>query len=139
MAAIRDRDTKPELIVRRLLHAAGFRFRLHGKDLPGKPDLTLRKWNAVIEVHGCFFHAHDCHLCKKMPSRNAEFWSAKLAGNRERDRRNAKAVADLGIRRMVVWQCALTGKTRLNPDELAARITDWLAGSDNTGEVRGTD
>ena len=139
MAAIRDRDTKPEMLVRRLLHAAGLRFRLHRKDLPGKPDLTLRKWNAVIEVHGCFFHAHDCHLCKKLPAANAEFWNKKLAANAERDRRNAKAIAGLGIRRLVVWQCALTGKTRLNPDKLTARITGWLAGSDTTGEVRGSD
>jgi DNA mismatch endonuclease (patch repair protein) len=139
MAAIRSRDTKPEMIVRRLLHAAGLRYRLHRKDLPGKPDLTLKKWNAVIEVQGCFFHAHDCHLCKKLPAANAEFWSAKLAGNVERDRRNAGAIAGLGIRRLVVWQCALTGKTRLGPNDLSAQLVSWLSGSDLTGEIRGTD
>ena len=138
MAAIRDRNTKPERIVRRLLHAAGFRFRLHRKDLPGKPDLTLTKWNAVIEVHGCFFHAHDCHLFKP-PSNNAGFWADKLGGNVERDRRNARAIAELGMRRLVVWQCAITGKTRLDPDNLSARITGWLAGSELTGEIRGSD
>lgn len=139
MSAIRGRDTKPELIVRRLLHAAGFRFRLHRKDLPGKPDLTLKKWNAVIEVQGCFFHAHDCHLCKKLPSANAEFWSAKLAGNIERDRRNADAISALGLRRLVIWQCALTGRTRLGEDDLKAGIAGWLTGQDTAGEIRGAD
>lgn len=139
MAAIKGRNTKPEIIIRRLLHVAGFRFRLHRKDLPGKPDLTLRKWNAVIEVHGCFFHAHDCHLYKKSPSRNAEFWATKLAGNVERDRRNADATEALGIRRLVVWQCALTGKTKLGREDLLELIAGWLTGSDKVGEVRGTD
>lgn len=136
MAAIRGRNTRPEMIVRQLLHAAGFRYRLHSKDLPGRPDLSLPKWNAVIEVHGCFFHAHDCHLFKS-PSDNAEFWTNKLAGNVERDSRNARATADLGIRRLVVWQCALTGKTRLEPNELVSRIAAWMRGSEFTGEVRG--
>lgn len=139
MAAIRSRNTRPELIVRRLLHAAGFRYRLHRKDLPGKPDLTLKRWNAVIEVQGCFFHAHDCHLCKKLPSANAEFWSAKLAGNVERDKRNADAIGALGLRRLVIWQCALTGKTRLDPDDLTIRIVGWLTGQDTAGEIRGAD
>lgn len=139
MAAIKGRDTKPEIIVRRLLHAAGFRFRLHRKDLPGRPDLTLKKWNAVIEVHGCFFHAHNCHMCKTPPLRNAEFWAAKLAGNAVRDRRNADATEALGIRRLVVWQCALTGKTRLSREDLLGQIAGWLTGPDKTGEVRGTD
>lgn len=138
MAAIKGRDTKPEMIVRRLLHAAGFRFRLHRRDLPGKPDLTLKKWNAVIEVHGCFFHAHDCHMFKKRPSRNAEFWATKLTSNVERDRRNADATQALGIRRLVVWQCALTGKTKLDRKDLLRRIGGWLRGCEKTGEVRGT-
>jgi len=138
MAAIRAKDTKPELIIRRLLHAAGFRFRLHRKDLPGKPDLTLKKWNAVIEVQGCFWHFHDCHLFKH-PSDNAEFWSDKHRANVGRDRGNAQALAELGWRRLVVWECALKGRTKLDRDELAARIIGWLAGAENSGEVRGSD
>lgn len=139
MAAIRSTNTRPELIVRRLLHAAGFRYGLHRRNLPGKPDLTLPKWNALIEVHGCFFHAHDCHLVKKPPSENAQFWEQKLSGNAERDRRNAEAVATLGWRRLVIWQCAITGRTRLDTDDLRSRISDWLRGSDTTGEIRGSD
>lgn len=139
MAAIRSSNTKPELIVRKLLHATGFRYRLHRRDLPGKPDLTLAKWNALIEVHGCFFHAHDCHFVKKRPAENAGFWEKKLSGNAERDRRNAEAVAALGWRRLVIWQCAITGKTRLDPVELITRISGWLCGTDNIGEIRGSD
>lgn len=138
MAAIRSANTRPELIVRRLLHAAGFRYRLHRRDLPGKPDLTLAKWNTVIEVHGCFFHAHDCHLVRKRPADNSEFWEQKLGGNAERDRRNAEAVAALGWRRLVIWQCAITGRKRLDPGELRSRISDWLRGTDNSGEIRGS-
>lgn len=139
MAAIRSANTKPEMVVRKLLHAAGFRYRLHRKDLPGKPDLTLAKWRAVIEVHGCFFHAHDCHLVPNRPADNAEFWKKKLGANVERDRRNAAAVAALGLRRLIVWQCAITGKNRLNPDDLLSRISEWLVGSARRGEIRGSD
>jgi DNA mismatch endonuclease (patch repair protein) len=136
MAAIGPRNTKPELIVRRLLHDTGFRYRLHRKDLPGRPDLYLPKWKAVLEVQGCFWHAHDCHLFKQ-PHDNSEFWSAKLTSNRERDARNASAVADLGLRRLVVWQCAVTGRTRLPPDQLRRRMVDWLRGTDRDGEITG--
>ena len=139
MAAIRSANTKPEMIVRRLLHGAGYRYRLHCREIPGKPDLTLKKWNALIEVHGCFFHAHNCHFIKRPPSDNAEFWVKKLGDNVARDQRNAKRVAALGWRRLIVWQCALTGRTRLDRDELLRRIGDWLRGSDSTGEICGSD
>jgi DNA mismatch endonuclease (patch repair protein) len=136
MAAIRHRDTKPEMIVRRLLHAAGFRYRLHRKDLPGTPDLTLKKWNAVIEVQGCFWHAHNCHLFRR-PADNADFWSEKLGKNVGRDIRNAKAIAELGMRRLIVWECALKGPTKLEPQTLKTRITDWIIGSEPMGEIQG--
>lgn len=139
MAAIRSANTRPEIIVRKLLHAAGFRYRLHRKDLPGKPDLTLAKWNALIEVHGCFFHAHDCHLVRNPPAENAEFWEKKLSGNAERDRRNAEAAEALGWRRLIIWQCAITGRTKLDPNDLRSRVSEWLRGRDTTAEIRGND
>jgi DNA mismatch endonuclease (patch repair protein) len=139
MAAIRSADTQPEMIVRRLLHRAGFRYRLHRKDLPGKPDLTLKKWKAVIQVHGCFFHAHGCHMVRRPPSDNAEFWTEKLSGNAARDLRNAEAIAVLGWRQLVVWQCAITGKSRLARTDLLDIIADWLWGTDISGEIRGSD
>jgi DNA mismatch endonuclease (patch repair protein) len=139
MAAIRSANTEPELIVRRLLHRAGYRYRVHRKDLPGTPDLTLPKWNALIEVHGCFFHAHDCHLVKRRPADNAAFWEKKLTANVSRDRRNAEAAATLGWRRLVIWQCAITGRTRLDLDDLLSHIAEWLRGTDRSGEIRGSD
>ena len=139
MAAIRSRNTKPEMIVRRMLHGAGYRYRLHRRDLPGKPDITLTKWNAVIEVHGCFFHAHDCHLVRKRPAENAEFWEQKLSANVARDRRNADNVAAIGWRRLVIWQCAISGKDRLGQDHLLDRIEAWLKSPDTVGEICGTD
>jgi DNA mismatch endonuclease (patch repair protein) len=139
MAAIRSANTEPELIVRKLLHRAGHRYGLHRKDLPGTPDLTLPKWNALIEVHGCFFHAHDCHLVKRRPADNAEFWEKKFAANASRDRRNADAAAALGWRRLVIWQCAITGRTRLDRDDLLSRIAEWLRGTDRTSEICGSD
>ena len=139
MAAIRSANTKPELIVRKLLHGAGYRYRLHRRDLPGTPDLTLRKWNALIEVHGCFFHAHDCHLVKRRPVDNAVFWERKLTANADRELRNAQVSARLGWRRLVIWQCAITGKSRLSSNDLLSHISDWLSGTATSGEIRGNE
>lgn len=136
MAAIRAKNTKPELIVRRLLHGAGFRYRLHRGDLPGKPDLSLPKWNAVIEVQGCFWHAHDCHLFR-VPKENRAFWRQKLEENVVRDRRNAEALHSLGFRRMIVWECALKGRHRLDPALLKDLIVCWLQSGKPTMEIAG--
>lgn len=139
MAAIRSKHTKPELLVRKLLHRAGFRYRLHQKKLPGTPDLAFRKWKAVIEVHGCFFHSHDCHFFRQPAGDSAAFWKEKLLVNAERDLRNAAATASLGWRRLIVWQCAVTGKTRLEQADLVKRVGEWLMGSESTGEIRGAE
>jgi DNA mismatch endonuclease, patch repair protein len=136
MAAIRHRNTKPEMIVRRMLHRAGFRFRLHRRDLPGTPDLTLKKWNAVIEVQGCFWHAHDCHLFKR-PKDNAEFWSEKHGQNFNRDQQNADAIAALGMRRLVIWECALRGRTGLDQTTIQNRVVNWITGTESRGEISG--
>ncbi len=124
MAGVRTVGTKPERIVARALFAAGFRYRLTVKALPGKPDLVLPKCHAVILVHGCFWHGHDCRLFKWPKSREA-FWRAKIGGNQERDRRQRAELAALGWRVCVVWECA----TR-DPHEVLrahiARITGWL-------------
>lgn len=136
MAAVRHKDTKPEMIVRRLLHRAGLRYRLHRRDLPGTPDLTLAKWNAVIEVQGCFWHAHDCHLFKK-PKENSDFWSEKHRVNRDRDRRNAAALEALGMRRLIVWECALRGTAKLDEEALSSEILEWLTGEQTAGEISG--
>lgn len=105
MAAIRGKDTKPELIVRSIAHRLGFRFRLHATDLPGKPDLVFRSRHAVVFVHGCYWHAHTCKRGRSTPATNAAFWRTKRSVNRARDRRARAALRRAGWRVLIVWEC----------------------------------
>lgn len=105
MSRIRGKDTKPELIVRSLVHQMGFRFRLHRKDLPGKPDLVLPKYQKVIFVHGCFWHLHRCRYGKVTPKTNSEFWQNKRQGNVDRDRRQRLKLKKSGWSVLTVWEC----------------------------------
>jgi DNA mismatch endonuclease (patch repair protein) len=136
MAGIRGADTKPELMIRKGLHAAGYRYRLHGKGLPGRPDIVLRKYNALVFVHGCFWHGHDCHLFK-WPKSRPEFWREKIGGNRERDERNIMALLDQGWRIATVWECALKGKLRRDPGNVIEELADWLESDIEQLEIRG--
>lgn len=106
MAAVRGRDTKPEVAVRRALHAAGYRFRLHRRDLPGRPDIVLPCHRLAVFVHGCFWHGHDCRRGRR-PSSNTGFWHAKLARNVERDRAAVEALTAAGWTVETVWECSL--------------------------------
>ncbi|MGA7887129.1 MAG: DNA mismatch endonuclease Vsr, partial [Acidobacteriaceae bacterium] len=105
MAAIRSANTRPEMRVRSALHRLGFRFRLHRKDLPGRPDIVLPKHRTVVFVHGCFWHCHRCKYGSVIPATRAVFWAAKRGGNVDRDRRNAAALRKLGWRVLVLWEC----------------------------------
>lgn len=135
MAGIKARNTRPEVFIRSLLHRAGFRFRLHAPDLPGRPDIVLPKYHAVILVHGCFWHAHDCSLFR-LPASRKEFWEQKLSANRERDARNISDLAAAGWRVLVVWECALKGRRRV-PEELLIRaIGQWLRSTETFGDFR---
>jgi DNA mismatch endonuclease (patch repair protein) len=125
MSGIQGKNTKPEIRIRSLLHRQGFRFRIHDKSLPGKPDIVLKRFRAVILVHGCFWHAHDCHLFK-WPSTRKEFWQSKIEGNKSRDLENIKALKNSGWRILTIWECSMKGKTRLNESELINIIGDWL-------------
>lgn len=136
MAGIRGKDTKPELALRRGLHAGGFRFRLHVRDLPGRPDMVFPKWRAVLFAHGCFWHGHDCHLFR-MPSSRREFWESKIARNRLVDAASSTALQESGWRLGVVWECALKGRTRLPIGEVIARCADWLRSDARELEIRG--
>ncbi len=107
MSQISGKDTKPEMMVRKFLHANGFRYRLHAKDLPGKPDLVLPKYNSVILVHGCFWHAHEDCKYFKIPQTRTEWWREKLCGNKERDNKNIKKLEGGGWNVIVVWGCEL--------------------------------
>lgn len=136
MRGIRNRHTRPEMALRRLLHAAGFRYRLHKQGLPGTPDLWLARYRAVIEVNGCFWHGHDCHLARPPRSRQA-FWLAKIGANRARDQRHRQALAVLAIRRLTIWECALKGRTRHDPARLVEVIGWWLASGEADAEIAG--
>lgn len=107
MSRIRSQDTKPEVWVRKALHANGFRFRLHRRDLPGRPDIVLPKYNAVVFVQGCFWHAHHCQK-ERIPATRSDFWKAKFETNKQRDVRNTRALRAGGWRVFTIWECELT-------------------------------
>lgn len=115
MSRVRNRDTKPEMFVRRLLHGLGFRYRLHDRRLPGSPDLVFKSRRKVIFVHGCFWHRHADPECKlaRMPKSQLDFWRPKLEGNRGRDLRHQSELDELGWKYLVVWECELGHKEQL--------------------------
>ncbi len=122
MRRISSGNTKPEMMIRQGLHSRGFRFRLHCRNLPGRPDIVFPRYRAVIMVHGCFWHGHDCpHF--KLPATRPEFWSAKIFGNKRRDARALKNLAAAGWRALVVWECALIGPGR-RPLEDVLKLCD---------------
>lgn len=126
MAGIRGKDTRPEMILRRGLHARGFRFRLHDKRLPGSPDLVFPGRHAVLFVHGCFWHGHDCHLFR-LPATRQEFWRAKIEGNVIRDAAAEDALVATGWRVLTIWECALKGRERMPLETMLDRVAAWLA------------
>ena len=132
MAGIRGKDTKPELIVRHGLHARGFRYRLHAKNLPGKPDIVFPKYRAVIFVHGCFWHGHDCHLFK-WPKSREEFWRKKIEANRLNDAITVERIRDAGWRVLVIWECLLKGRLRLETADAIEEVARWLSGDEVAG------
>lgn len=133
MSGIRGKNTRPEILIRKLLFSAGYRYRLHRRDLPGIPDIVLPKYHAVIFVHGCFWHAHaGCHYYK-LPKTNTAFWEEKLYANMARDKKNMKALALKGWRVLVVWECSVRDKVDLIP--LRDSITRWLRSDKPFGEI----
>lgn len=129
MSGIRAKNTRPEMYLRKGLHALGFRYRLHTKNIAGKPDVVVPKFNALIEIYGCFWHGHGCRYCK-LPSTNTRFWKNKIVENQRRDRRNLGSQIEAGWRCLVVWECAIRmsqrSPTTLDAVSLAAQ---WLTGS----------
>lgn len=126
MSRVRGKNTKPEFAVRKILHAMGYRYRLHRRDLPGSPDIVLPKHRAAIFVHGCFWHGHGCHLFR-WPATRQEFWQKKISRNAERDAEAIAALHATGWRTLVVWECSLKGRERLNEEQLADRLRAFLA------------
>ncbi|MGN6120550.1 MAG: very short patch repair endonuclease [Rhodanobacter sp.] len=135
MSGIRGKDTKPELLIRRGLHALGYRYRLHHPGLPGRPDLVLARHKAVVFVHGCFWHGHDCSLFR-LPSTRTNFWKDKIRGNHERDDCAVANLMSQGWRVAVVWECALRG-AGARPEQVIRQIAGWLETEQPWIEVRG--
>ncbi|MDE0417479.1 MAG: very short patch repair endonuclease [bacterium] len=122
VAAVRSKNTKPEMAVRRMLHAQGYRYRLHRTDLPGSPDLVFPSRKKVIFVNGCFWHGHSCKNGSRRPPSNTSYWLPKIARNVERDAKNISSLEVLGWQSLTVWECEL----KRSPEELRSRITRFL-------------
>lgn len=125
MSRIRGQDTKPEMLVRKGLHARGLRFRLHDRKLPGCPDLVFQRYRAAVFIHGCFWHGHDCRYFK-VPQSRTEFWLGKIGQNRARDARQHAALREAGWRTLVIWECATRTKVPEVFDRLIDHVADWL-------------
>lgn len=134
MASIKGRNTKPEMVLRKALFSLGLRYRLHQKRLPGTPDLVFRKHNAVIFIHGCFWHGHQCKLFV-VPATHTKFWVQKIAGNRSRDGHAVELLQTMGWRVMTVWECAVRGHDRVPIEMLATTIRRWLNTKKSLGEL----
>jgi DNA mismatch endonuclease (patch repair protein) len=137
MGRIRGSNTKPELWVRKGLFALGFRYRLYQRQLPGTPDLVLPRYRAVIFVNGCFWHGHDCHLFR-MPSTRTDFWQSKVQENRIRDEKKNAQLRELGWRILIIWECALRGRTRQTPETVLQSAASWLRSQQDTMQISGT-
>lgn len=131
MSSVRSKDTKPEIAVRHCLFSRGFRYRLHRRDLPGSPDLVFPKYSAVIFIHGCFWHQHDCPK-SRLPETRLEWWKAKLEGNRRRDELSIRCLREQGWRVLIIWECAIRkplAQRAKNLDILARQASSFLISS----------
>lgn len=137
MAGIKGKNTKPELVVRHGLHALGFRYLLHDRRLPGKPDMVLPRWHAAVFVHGCFWHGHDCPLFR-WPGTRQDFWRQKIGRNQERDAEVEAELDRAGWRVLKIWECSMKGTGRIGVEAVLPLAAGWLRSDAMTGEIRGT-
>lgn len=124
MSGIQAKNTKPEVFIRSLLHRNGFRFRLHSNNLPGKPDIVLKRYDAVILVNGCFWHGHDCHLFK-WPKTRSKFWKDKIFNNIRNDKKVLEELNVSGWRTCIIWECSVKG-AKVNIVKITRQLTNWL-------------
>lgn len=135
MSGIRGKDTQPEIYIRKGLHARGFRFRIHAKEIPGRPDIVLPKYRALISIRGCFWHGHDCRYFK-VPTTRTEFWMAKIEANRSRDRRDLVRQHEQGWRTLIIWECAVRASRKAGPSlDVVALTSDWLKSDSAYAEI----
>ena len=121
MRAVKSKDTKPELLIRSILHRLGYRYRLHNKDLPGKPDIVFAGRKKIIFIHGCFWHGHDCARGNRMPKTNYEYWVQKITRNKERDTEHNNALVGQGWQNLTLWECEISVS-----NELTKRLIRFL-------------
>lgn len=126
MSRIRSKNTKPELSVRKGLFARGLRYRVHDSRLPGKPDLVFPRYRAIIQVHGCFWHGHEQCKLYKPPSSNIGYWGAKIARNKDNDRRSSMLLGEMGWRVRIVWECSIRGQSASMLEALYEELADWV-------------
>ena len=134
MSGIKNKNTKPEIAIRKLLYKRGFRYRLHTPKLPGKPDIVLNKYNAVIFIHGCFWHGHDCRLFK-WPKSHPEFWKKKIEYNRHKDQKVMQELKTLGCRICVIWECSIK-YAKTDFFAIIEEISIWLRSDSYYMELR---
>jgi DNA mismatch endonuclease, patch repair protein len=136
MSRIRGKNTRPERFIRLGLYAIGFRYRLHRRDLPGCPDLVFPKYHAVIFINGCLWHGHGCHLFQ-WPKNNAQFWREKINRNMENDLNARRQLLDDDWRILTIWECAVRGRRRQDPETLFARVVVWLRSQRKCSQIEG--
>ena len=139
MSAIKSKNTKPEIKIRKALFARRYRYRLHDKKLPGKPDIVLPKYKTVIFIHGCFWHGHEnCYLYKE-PSSNTKFWRNKIEDNKKRDKIVTETLLENGWRALIIWECSIKGRYKLNFDDVIALTENFIQSDKNYDEIRGNE
>ena len=136
MAGIRARNTKPEMRVRRALHAAGLRFRLHRRDVPGSPDILLPRYRTAVFIHGCYWHGHSC-LLFRLPASNVDFWRRKIEANRKRDQVVAEQLRAAKWRRLVIWECSFRGTGQIGEAAALEEALAFIRGDAPDCEIRG--
>lgn len=136
MAAVGQKDTDVEILLRAALHRAGLRFRLHDRSLPGSPDLVFPRFRTAVFVHGCYWHSHGCYR-STVPKTRQQFWTDKFEANRSRDERNVRSLLESGWRVLAVWECVLKGKLALPPASVAEAVKAWLHSQERLGEIAG--
>lgn len=134
MSCIKGKNTKPERLIRSALHKQGYRFRLHNKNLPSNPDIVLNKHKAVIFVHGCFWHGHNCHLFR-LPQTRTQFWQDKIQGNKYRDLKSIGLILKVNWRVCVIWECAI--KNNKNIIEICDNLSRWILSDSQYFEIQG--
>lgn len=136
MSAIKSKNTKLELMIRKALHARGFRYRLYTSSIHGRPDIALPRYHAAIFVNGCFWHGHECHLFH-MPNTRREFWTKKLSRNKQRDAQVAAQLQYDGWRQLTIWECSVRGSRSIGLDATIEQTCSWIKGGKGSKEIRG--